>query len=68
LKPRLGRSMTLFCEPAIVTSTPHSYLFGPSVEETAAVLNVSPVTMMRDWSRGRARLCRKLTGGTGDGS
>jgi len=40
---------------------------GLSVEETAEVLNVSPVTVMRDWSTAKAWLYRELTGGTGDG-
>ncbi len=33
---------------------------GLSVEETAAVLKVSPVTVMRDWSTARAWLYREL--------
>ena len=33
---------------------------GLSVEETAEVLNVSPVTVMRDWSTARAWLYREL--------
>jgi DNA-directed RNA polymerase specialized sigma24 family protein len=37
------------------------------VEETAQVLKVSPVTVMRDWSTARAWLYRELTGETGDG-
>jgi RNA polymerase sigma factor (TIGR02999 family) len=37
---------------------------GLSVEETAAVLNVSPITVMRDWSSAKAWLYRELTGGT----
>jgi RNA polymerase sigma-70 factor (ECF subfamily) len=41
---------------------------GLSVEETAAVLNVSPVTVMRDWSTAKSWLYRELTGGTRDGS
>jgi RNA polymerase sigma-70 factor (ECF subfamily) len=41
---------------------------GLSVEETAEVLKVSPVTVMRDWSTARAWLYRALTGGTDDGS
>ena len=41
---------------------------GLSVEETAEVLKVSPVTVMRDWSTAKAWLYRELTGGTGDGS
>ena len=40
---------------------------GLSVEETAEVLKVSPVTVMRDWSTARAWLYRELTGGTTDG-
>ena len=40
---------------------------GLSVEETAEVLNISPVTVMRDWSTAKAWLYRELTGGTGDG-
>jgi RNA polymerase sigma-70 factor (ECF subfamily) len=39
---------------------------GLSVEETAEVLNVSPVTVMRDWSTAKAWLYRELTGGTDD--
>ena len=41
---------------------------GLSVEETAEVLKVSPVTVMRDWSSARAWLYRELLGGTRDGS
>ena len=40
---------------------------GLSVEETAEVLKVSPVTAMRDWNTAKAWLYRELTGGTGDG-
>ena len=40
---------------------------GLSVEETAEVLKVSPVTVMRDWSTAKAWLYRELTGGTTDG-
>jgi RNA polymerase sigma-70 factor (ECF subfamily) len=36
---------------------------GLSVEETAEVLKVSPVTVMRDWSTAKAWLYRELTGG-----
>jgi RNA polymerase sigma factor (TIGR02999 family) len=39
---------------------------GLSVEETAEVLKVSPVTVMRDWSTAKAWLYRELTGGTDD--
>ena len=41
---------------------------GLSVEETAEVLKVSPVTAMRDWSTAKAWLYRELTGGADDGS
>jgi RNA polymerase sigma-70 factor (ECF subfamily) len=37
---------------------------GLSVEETAEVLKVSPVTVMRDWSTAKAWLYRELTGGS----
>jgi RNA polymerase sigma-70 factor, ECF subfamily len=40
---------------------------GLSVEETAEVLKVSPITVMRDWSTAKAWLYRELTGGTSDG-
>jgi RNA polymerase sigma-70 factor (ECF subfamily) len=35
---------------------------GLSVEETAEVLKVSPITVMRDWSTAKAWLYRELTG------
>ena len=37
---------------------------GLSVEETAEVLRISPVTVMRDWSTAKAWLYRELTGGS----
>jgi RNA polymerase sigma factor (TIGR02999 family) len=40
---------------------------GLSVEETAEVLKVSAVTVMRDWSTAKAWLYRELGGGTGNG-
>jgi RNA polymerase sigma factor (TIGR02999 family) len=40
---------------------------GLSVEETAEVLKVSPVTVMRDWSTAKAWLYRELGGAVGDG-
>src|SRR5258708_3849134 len=40
---------------------------GLSVEETAEVLKVSSVTVMRDWTTAKAWLYRELGGGTGDG-
>ena len=39
---------------------------GLSVDETAAVLNVSPVTVRRDWSSAKLWLYRELTGQTND--
>lgn len=38
---------------------------GLSVEETAAVLKVSPDTVMRDWRLAKAWLLRELRGGSG---
>jgi len=35
---------------------------GLSVEETAKVLNVSPITVMRDWNTAKSWLYRELTG------
>jgi DNA-directed RNA polymerase specialized sigma24 family protein len=43
------------------------YFGGLSVEETADVLKVSPVTVMRDWSTAKAWLYRELGGRTSDG-
>ena len=40
---------------------------GLSVEETAEVLKVSPVTVMRDWSTAKAWLYREITHGAADG-
>jgi len=40
---------------------------GLSVEETAEVLKVSAVTVMRDWSTAKAWLYRELSSGKGDG-
>ena len=39
---------------------------GLSVEETAAVLNVSPDTVMRDWRLAKAWLEREMSGGPND--
>ena len=41
---------------------------GLTVEETAEVLKVSPLTVMRDWSSAKVWLYRELTGGANDGS
>ena len=50
LDPRRGRVVEL------------RYFGGLSVEETAAVLSVSPETVMRDWKRARAWLYAELNG------
>jgi RNA polymerase sigma-70 factor (ECF subfamily) len=39
---------------------------GLSVEETAEVLNISPVTVMRDWSTAKAWLYREMSGPPAD--
>jgi RNA polymerase sigma factor (TIGR02999 family) len=41
---------------------------GLSVEETAEVLQVAPITVMREWRTAKAWLYRELTGETVDGS
>ena len=40
---------------------------GLSVEETAEVLKVSPITVMRDWKSAKAWLYRELAGATANG-
>lgn len=39
------------------------YFGGLSVEETAEVLRISPVTVMRDWNSAKAWLYREISGG-----
>jgi|SRR5581483_6257821 len=41
---------------------------GLSVEEVAEVLNIAPITVIRDWNHARAWLYTELAKGTGDGS
>ena len=41
---------------------------GLSVDETAEVLHVSSITVMREWKSAKAWLYRELTGGGGNGS
>ena len=41
---------------------------GLSAEETAEVLQVAPITVMREWKTAKAWLYRELAGGTVDGS
>jgi len=43
------------------------FFAGLDLEEMAKVLNVSPVTVKRDWSLARAWLARELGGGIRNG-
>jgi RNA polymerase sigma-70 factor, ECF subfamily len=52
-------------DPRKVQVVEMRFFGGLSVEETAEVLQVSPATVMRDWSLARAWLYRELTGGNG---
>lgn len=54
-------------DPRKVRVVEMRFFGGLSVEETAEVLRVSPVTVMRDWSTAKAWLYRELVGGTTDG-
>ncbi len=54
-------------DPRKVRVVEMRFFGGLSVDETAAVLKVSPVTVMRDWSSAKAWLYRELTGGSGHG-
>jgi RNA polymerase sigma-70 factor, ECF subfamily len=53
-------------DPRKVQVVEMRFFGGLSVEETAEVLKVSPVTVMRDWSTAKAWLYRELTDGTDD--
>jgi len=54
-------------DPRKVQVVEMRFFGGLSVAETAEVLKISPVTVMRDWSTAKAWLYRELTGGKGDG-
>jgi len=54
-------------DPRKVQVVEMRFFGGLSVEETAEVLKVSAITVMRDWSTAKAWLYRELTGGTADG-
>src|SRR5216684_8763326 len=54
-------------DPRKVQVVEMRFFGGLSVEETAEVLKVSSVTVMRDWSTAKAWLYRELGGGRGDG-
>lgn len=53
-------------DPRKVQVVEMRFFGGLSVEETAEVLKVSPITVMRDWSTAKAWLYRELGGMTGD--
>ena len=54
-------------DPRKVQVVEMRFFGGLSVEETAEVLKVSSVTVMRDWSTAKAWLYRELTGSTTNG-
>ena len=54
-------------DPRKVQVVEMRYFGGLSVEETAEVLKVSPITVLRDWSTAKAWLYRELTSERGDG-
>jgi RNA polymerase sigma-70 factor, ECF subfamily len=54
-------------DPRKVRVVEMRFFSGLSVEETALVLKVSPVTVRRDWSSAKIWLYRELTGETDDG-
>ena len=54
-------------DPRKVRVVEMRFFAGLSVEETATVLKVSPVTVRRDWSSAKIWLYRALTGETDDG-
>jgi RNA polymerase sigma-70 factor, ECF subfamily len=53
-------------DPRKVQVVEMRFFGGLSVEETAEVLKVSPVTVMRDWTAAKAWLHRELSRGTGE--
>ena len=54
-------------DPRKVQVVEMRFFGGLSVEETAEVLKVSTVTVMRDWSTAKAWLYRELASGSSDG-
>jgi RNA polymerase sigma factor (TIGR02999 family) len=55
-------------DPRKVQVVEMRFFGGLSVEETAEVLNISPITVMRDWNTAKAWLYRNLRNGKADGS
>jgi RNA polymerase sigma factor (sigma-70 family) len=52
-------------DPRKVQVVEMRFFGGLSVEETAEVLKIAPVTVMRDWNTAKAWLYRELSGATG---
>jgi RNA polymerase sigma factor (TIGR02999 family) len=65
----LDEAMTALAllDPRKVKVVEMRFFGGLSVEESAEVLRVSSVTVMRDWSTAKAWLYRELTGGASAG-
>jgi RNA polymerase sigma-70 factor (ECF subfamily) len=65
----LDDALTLLArvDPRKVQIVEMRFFGGLSVEETAEVLKVSPVTIKRDWRAAKAWLYRELAGGSSDG-
>jgi RNA polymerase sigma factor (TIGR02999 family) len=55
-------------DPRKVQVVEMRFFGGLSVEETAEVLKVAPITVMRDWNGAKAWLFRELNGGNENGS
>ncbi len=55
-------------DPRKVQVVEMRFFGGLSVEETAEVLKVAPITVMRDWSGAKAWLYREMNGGNENGS
>ena len=55
-------------DPRKVQVVEMRFFGGLSVEETAEVLNISSITVMRDWNTAKAWLYRNLTHGKTDGN
>jgi RNA polymerase sigma-70 factor, ECF subfamily len=54
-------------DPRKVQVVEMRFFGGLTIEESAEVLQVSPVTVRRDWSTAKTWLYRELTGGNSDG-
>ncbi len=66
---RLAHSLNVLTAraPRKATVVELRFFGGLSVEETAEVLRVSPITVMREWNSAKAWLYRKLAGPTAHG-